>query len=353
MRGADHVRMPEKRVFGCRLNLEDIQSRRRDLPRIQRRQKRRLVNQPAARAVDDPHALLGLRKVLGRQDIAGLVGQRHMQGDEIGAVEQILQLDFGHAKRPGPLVRQEGIIGDHLHLQPHGAIAYDAANIAGTDHAKGLVEQLHPHKARLFPFPGLGRGIGLRDLTRDGKHHRDGMFGGGDRIAKRRVHHDHPFFCGRRDIDVIDANPCPAHDLQPRGKTQQLFGHLGGRTDRQPIILANDFSQLVFILAEFRQVINLDPSIAKDLHGGFGKLIGNENAGGHVGSCKIGGGGSGRAPDLRTIGRRFHCGRRGQSKASARRHRRLPPLIRTRCADPPARRGRRRCHRRPRPFPAV
>ncbi len=58
-------------------------------PLVQRLGQRRLVHQPAAGAVDDAHALLVLRQRLAREDVAGLVGERRVQGDEVGARQQL------------------------------------------------------------------------------------------------------------------------------------------------------------------------------------------------------------------------------------------------------------------------
>ena len=70
-----------------------------------------------ARTVDDAYALLGLGEVLGREDVARLVGQRRVQGDEVGAREQLIELDFLDAHLDRPLLGQEGVVGDDLHLQ--------------------------------------------------------------------------------------------------------------------------------------------------------------------------------------------------------------------------------------------
>src|SRR5438874_560776 len=48
----------------------------------------------AARAIHDAHAALGLAQRLARQDSASLVGERSMQGDEVGASEQLVQFDL-------------------------------------------------------------------------------------------------------------------------------------------------------------------------------------------------------------------------------------------------------------------
>jgi hypothetical protein len=64
------------------------------LPGIQRFAERLLIDQPAARAIDDAHALLREPKRLLADDIAGALGEWRVQGDEVGAAEQIVEFDF-------------------------------------------------------------------------------------------------------------------------------------------------------------------------------------------------------------------------------------------------------------------
>jgi hypothetical protein len=90
---------------------------------VQRFLQRRLVDQAAARAVDDPHALLGLGEVFRRQDVAGLVGQRRVQRDEIGAGQQRIEVCLLDAHFDRAFGRQERIERDDLHLQAERAAA--------------------------------------------------------------------------------------------------------------------------------------------------------------------------------------------------------------------------------------
>ena len=109
--------MAEQRI-GCRRLLdEDVERRARDMAAVERGAQRRLVDEAAARAIDDAHALLGLGEVFGRQDVAGLRRQRRVQGDEVGAGEQIVELDLLDADLGGALGAEERIVGDDPHLQ--------------------------------------------------------------------------------------------------------------------------------------------------------------------------------------------------------------------------------------------
>jgi hypothetical protein len=95
MRGHDDVGQVEQRVFRRRFLLEHVEGRARDMAGFQKLGQRRLIDQTAARAVDDAHALLGLGQVLRRQDIRRLLGEGHVQRDEIGLRQKLVELDLG------------------------------------------------------------------------------------------------------------------------------------------------------------------------------------------------------------------------------------------------------------------
>ena len=77
-----------------------------------------LVHEAAAGAVDDAHAGLEALDRLARQDVAGLVGERDVEGDEVGTGEERIELDLLDAHLVGLLLPEEGVIGDDLHPEP-------------------------------------------------------------------------------------------------------------------------------------------------------------------------------------------------------------------------------------------
>ena len=196
-----------------------------------------------------------------------------MQRDEIGAPEQLGEIDLLHAELCRALGRQERIIGDHLHLQSDRAIGHDRADIAATDDAKRLASDLDAHEAV--------RAVGRWNLAGERKHQRDRVFGGGDRIAERRIHHDDALGGRRGNIDVVDPDAGAPDHLQAFCLLQDLGRHLGGRAHRQAIEIADQLGELLLVGAELRLEVNLDPAIPEDLHGGGRERIGDENLGRH------------------------------------------------------------------------
>ncbi len=94
MRSGDEVWMAEQRV-GCRGLLdEDVESCARNMTAVERSAQGDLVDKAAAGAIDDANARLGLRQVFRREDVARLRRQRRVQGDEIGARQEIVEFEL-------------------------------------------------------------------------------------------------------------------------------------------------------------------------------------------------------------------------------------------------------------------
>jgi hypothetical protein len=130
--------------------------------------------------------------------------------------------------------------------------------------------------------------IGRRDLPGQGHHHRDRMFGGGDRIAERCVHHNHALPAGIGDIDIVDADPGAADDLEIGRGIENVGRHRGRGTDGEAVICADHFFQ--FLGRHARLHVDVAAALGKDARGVFVHLVGDENFGfGHGnGSGKLG-----------------------------------------------------------------
>src|SRR6185312_14013110 len=109
MRRRHDIVATEQDVLLGRLDREYVERRARDLAGIQRRLEVFLDDEAAARAIDDAYAVFHLRDRGGADDVARLVGQRRVQRDEVGAREQLVELDLLDAENHGALRRQEWI----------------------------------------------------------------------------------------------------------------------------------------------------------------------------------------------------------------------------------------------------
>ncbi len=277
MRRADQAARPEQHIVLRRLLLEHVERRAGDMAAVERVLERRFVDQPAARAIDDPHAGLGPGQRLAREDAARLIGQRRVEGDEIGAGEQFVELGLLDPELDRPLGREERVVGDDLHLQAVGAVGDDRADIAAADQAQCLAGQLDPHEAVLLPLARLGRLVGLRDLAGEREQHRDRVLGGGDRIAERRVHDHDPAGRGGGHVDRIDADAGAADHLEAGQSGIHHRGiDLGRAAHGEPVVIADDRRQL--LRGQAGPLVDRDPALAEDRRGAGIHLVGDEDA---------------------------------------------------------------------------
>ena len=204
-----------------------------------------------------------------------------MQRDKIRATQQFVELDLFDAQMQRALGGEIRIVGDHLHLQPDGAVGDDRADIAAADDAERLTENLHAEELVLLPFAGPRRSVGLRDLPRQRQHQRDRMFGRRNRIAERRVHDDDAARGGGRNVHIIDADAGAADHFEAIGLFQKLGGDLGRGADGEAVEAVDHRGKLVFVLAEIGLEIDGDAAILEYLDGGRRQRIGDQNTGVH------------------------------------------------------------------------
>ncbi len=202
-----------------------------------------------------------------------------MQRDEVGALEEVFEFDLLDADVLGAFRRQERIERDHFHAKTERAVGNDRTDVAAADHAQRLAGDLDPHEAVLLPLAGLGGSIGLGNFARQCQHQGNRVFGRGDRIAERGVHHDDPLRRRGGNLHIVDTDPGASDHFQPLRLLQDFRGGLGRGTDREAIVIADDLRKLVLVLAEVGLEIDVDAAIPEDLHGGGRQGVGNKNFG--------------------------------------------------------------------------
>src|SRR5207244_8119815 len=101
---------------------------------LKRRNQRLLVNDPTARAIDDASTLLHLRKLGSADEIARLIGQRRVDGEEVDARQQFVEAVRGlDTKLGGGGRRKERIEADDFHVEASRAPSNIATDTAKTD----------------------------------------------------------------------------------------------------------------------------------------------------------------------------------------------------------------------------
>ena len=132
-----------------------------------------------------------------------------------------------------------------------------------------------PMKRFFSHFAGFGRSAGLGNLPRQREHHGDGVLGGGDGVAVRRVHHHDAARGGRFEIDVVDADAGAADHLEIGRRVQQLLRHLGGGAHRQPVVRRDDRAQIGRRKAGLH--VDLDAAPAEYFHCGGRELVADKD----------------------------------------------------------------------------
>src|SRR2546426_1108686 len=95
------------------------------------------------------------------------------------------------------------------------------------------------------------------------------MFGRGDGVAARRVHHDDAALGRRRGVHVVQAGPGPADDPQLAGRGDHVGRHLGRAADDQPLVVLDLAEQLLLrhlgldIDGQTGLLENLDPLLGE------------------------------------------------------------------------------------------
>ncbi len=191
------------------------------------------IEQLAARAVHDTHALLHLREGFFVQKLVGLGRERDVDRDVVAVLVEIRQADQLDPEILRDLRGDIRIVRKNAHLERARALHHFTADTAQADDAHRLAAQLAAEKLLLFPFAGFGGGARLRNEPRHRKHERDGVLGDRYRVAARRIHDEHAR--GRRggEIDVIDTDARAPDDPQFRSLLQNFRRHLHGAANDQ------------------------------------------------------------------------------------------------------------------------
>ena len=229
------------------------------------------VDQLAAGAVDEPGAVLHRRDRVGVDQVDRLRRLRHVQGDDVGAAEQLLErLGALDAELAEALGGDELVEGDDLHLEGLGALGDELADAAEADHAERLAVELGA--LELGPLPGAAdqRAVRLGDVAAEGQHQRQRVLGGGDRVRFGRVGDDHAAAGRGRDVDVVDAGAGAADHLEPLAALDQLGGHLGRRADQDRVVAGDRLAQL--LVGHLEAEVDVEV-LAQQVDAGVGDLL--------------------------------------------------------------------------------
>ena len=214
VRGDDDLREVEQRRVGAGLGREDVESGSADLAGVDGVGQCLLVDQTTAGGVDDDDTLLGAGELLGADETEGLGRLGQVHGDEVGALEELVEADQLDAELSGPGRRNVGVVRDDVGLEGGQTCGDQLADAAEADDADGLVEDLDTVERRTLPGLLAQGGVGGRDLARRRHQQRDGVLGGGVDVGGRRVDDHDATGGGGGDVDVVETDTGACDDLQ-------------------------------------------------------------------------------------------------------------------------------------------
>ena len=133
MREADHFRVIEQRA------LREVGHVGPELPRVERRDDGRRVDDLVAREVQQHGAAAHRLDARGVDELVRVLRERHVHRDDVGAREQVVEVHgLLHAREQLPCVLHgdRGVVAEHLHAELERGVRDLDADRAETEHAE-------------------------------------------------------------------------------------------------------------------------------------------------------------------------------------------------------------------------
>ena len=218
MRRQDQPVARQQRIVGRR-RLRDLHVERGalDAAAVERIQQRRLVDDAAARAVDDVGRRLHQGQLRRTDQVARVVLQRAMHGHEVGARQGGAEVGHRLAAHGLDLSRRIGRI-DAQALEPQRVqrLRQPAADAPEPDDEHRPSGNVHGDELRpAAPVVALAHGaVELVQPLGQRVHHGDGVLHHRRRIGEADGGHDHAPLGRRRHVDVVEADAVARDDLE-------------------------------------------------------------------------------------------------------------------------------------------
>ena len=220
-----------------------------DLAGLDRVLERGVVDQLAARAVDDPHAVLHLRERLGVHEVRRLGGLGQVDRDDVGArVEVLGGLGPLDAQLPVALGRRRTGRRRARSCRSLRALGHELADPAEAEDAERLLVDLDAAELAALPLAALQRRVRLRDVARLARASSRScarpprsMFDSGALATMM------PRLVAAGTSTLSTPMPGAADHLQPVGPLDHVGGQLGGRADHDRVVVADRARQLAVV----------------------------------------------------------------------------------------------------------
>jgi hypothetical protein len=211
---------------------------------LERREQRCVVDQLAARSVHDAHPRLDAGERLLADQVPRFGRERRVKRQVVRALQHLVEapeLDVGLLRHGG---RHEGVERLDLHAERAAAQGHLPPDAPEADDTEALAEELHAGEGLAVPAARLHRGVGGREVPRQGEHQRHRQLGRGDGVAPRRVHDQDPAPRRRLQVDVVDTHPRAADHPEALRGVDHLGVHLAAAANEDGVVRRHPLHQL-------------------------------------------------------------------------------------------------------------
>ena len=245
VRGHDDVVALQQRVVRAgRLQHEDVEPRAEEPTGLEGREERVLLDDAAARGVDDHGADRQGRELLVTEHAAGLVREGRVDGQEVRTREHgakvVEQLDLQLVGATPVDVR---VVRRHLHAEPLRLARHERADTTEANHPEPRRLDL-PAQVSAVPLPAPQELVGARHASGRREHEGDGELGGGYVVGVRCVDDQDVAPTGGVEVDVVDPHPASPDDLEALPCLKQLLVDLRATASDDGVVIADHPQEL-------------------------------------------------------------------------------------------------------------
>ena len=127
--------------------------------------KCRLVDEVAARTIDQAGAWLHLHEALGVNHVACRFGQRAVQAHVVGPRQQCIKRDWFGTHLFNDFWGHEWVVCEYLHFEREASPGEGATNCAKADHADAFAQEFGANELGWMPLAATHRAISLRKVA--------------------------------------------------------------------------------------------------------------------------------------------------------------------------------------------
>ena len=218
----DVRRIAQRRVGRQRLLGEHVERGAGEPARTQRCDERLLVDERAARGVDEQRAGPQQREPGRVDEAARRIRDRQVEADDVGGLERCidrlgpLDPELGHA-----LGRHVRVVGHDVHAERPRTRGHEPADAPEAEQRERLAVELDARVALALPLAVAQRALGRANVARERQQQRERVLGRRDDIGLRGVADDDAGRRRRVHVHVVDADARAPDHAQLRGARDQ------------------------------------------------------------------------------------------------------------------------------------